>query len=88
MIVDENGTGKTHLLKLPRPTNAANMEMPLVAEGWRKLAMLVRLIATGSLLDKGCLFWDEPESNLNLVPRSMRRRRVRRMVVLSRPVPT
>ena len=41
------------------------MEMPLVAEGWRKLAMLARLIATGSLLDKGCLFWDEPEANLN-----------------------
>ena len=47
------------------PINAANMEMPLVAEGWRKLAMLARLIATGSLLDKGCLFWDEPEANLN-----------------------
>ena len=48
-----------------RSPGAANMEMPLVAEGWRKLAMLVRLISTGSLLDKGCLFWDEPESNLN-----------------------
>ena len=48
-----------------RPTAAANMEMPLVAEGWRKVAMLARLIATGSLLDKGCLFWDEPEANLN-----------------------
>lgn len=42
-----------------------SMEMPLVAEGHRKLATLARLIATGSLLDKGCLFWDEPESNLN-----------------------
>ncbi len=41
------------------------MEMPLVAEGLRKLAMIARLIATGSLLDKGYLFWDEPESNLN-----------------------
>ena len=41
------------------------MEMPLVAEGWRKLAMLARLIATGSLLDKGYLFWDEPDANLN-----------------------
>ena len=41
------------------------MEMPLVAEGWRKLAMLMQLISTGSLLDKGCLFWDEPEANLN-----------------------
>lgn len=41
------------------------MEMPLVAEGWRKLAMIAQLLATGSLLDKGYLFWDEPESNLN-----------------------
>lgn len=41
------------------------MEMPLVAEGLRKLGMLARLIATGALFDKGCLFWDEPEANLN-----------------------
>jgi predicted ATPase len=41
------------------------MEMHLVAEGLRKLAMVARLIATGSLVDKGFLFWDEPESNLN-----------------------
>ena len=32
------------------------MEIPLVAEGLRKLAMLARLIITGSLLDKGYLF--------------------------------
>ena len=50
--------------------NASNMEMSLVAEGWRKLSMLVRLISTGSLLDKGCLFWDAPEANLN--PRLIR----------------
>ena len=42
-----------------------SMEIHLVAEGLRKLAMVARLIATGSLLDKGYLFWDEPESNLN-----------------------
>lgn len=41
------------------------LEMPLVAEGMRKLAMLARLIATGALLDKGYLLWDEPEANLN-----------------------
>ena len=52
------------------PTSGGLMEMPLVAEGSRKLAMLARLIATGSLLDKDCLFWDEPESNLN--PRLIR----------------
>jgi ABC-type transport system involved in cytochrome c biogenesis ATPase subunit len=42
-----------------------SMEMPLVAEGLRKLAMLARLISTGVLLEKGSLFWDEPETNLN-----------------------
>ncbi|MCX7049907.1 MAG: AAA family ATPase [Candidatus Sumerlaeota bacterium] len=41
------------------------MEMHLVAEGLRKFAMIARLIATGSLVDKGFLFWDEPEANLN-----------------------
>lgn len=41
------------------------IEMPLVAEGLRKFAMLAQLIATGALLDKGYLFWDEPEANLN-----------------------
>jgi len=59
VVLDANG--RFYL----KPFNAGNMEMSLVAEGWRKVAMLVRLISTGSLLDKGCLFWDEPESNLN-----------------------
>ncbi|HEY6250330.1 MAG TPA: ATP-binding protein [Candidatus Angelobacter sp.] len=44
---------------------SGNMEIHLVAEGLRKLATIARLIATGSLLDKGYLFWDEPEANLN-----------------------
>lgn len=44
---------------------SGRMEMPLVAEGLRKLGMIARLIATGALLDKGALFWDEPEANLN-----------------------
>lgn len=42
-------------------------EMSLVAEGHRKFAMLAQLIANGSLLEHGYLFWDEPESNLNPV---------------------
>lgn len=46
-------------------SKTGRLEMHLVAEGMRKLAMLARLIATGSLLDKGTLFWDEPEANLN-----------------------
>ena len=43
------------------------LEMYLVAEGMRKLAMLARLVATGSLAGGGYLFWDEPESNMNPV---------------------
>lgn len=42
-----------------------NLEAPLLAEGHRKLAMIVRLIANGQLLEGGYLFWDEPEANLN-----------------------
>ena len=59
VVLDPNGR---FYLKLP---GVGNLEAHLVAEGLRKLAMLARLIATGSLLDQGCLFWDEPESNLN-----------------------
>lgn len=44
---------------------SGRLEIPLVAEGLRKLGMLARLIAAGALLDKGYLFWDEPEANLN-----------------------
>ncbi|HEX8643762.1 MAG TPA: ATP-binding protein [Allosphingosinicella sp.] len=44
---------------------SGKMEMPLVAEGLRKLGMVARLVATGALIGKGYLFWDEPESNLN-----------------------
>ena len=40
-------------------------EMPLVAEGLRKLATIYRLVQSGVLLGSGFLFWDEPEANLN-----------------------
>src|ERR1700683_1716940 len=46
-------------------TKDSRTEMPLLAEGFRKLGMLARLIATGIFVDKGFLFWDEPEANLN-----------------------
>lgn len=46
-------------------TESGRMEMHLVAEGLRKLAMLAYLIANGALKEKGYLFWDEPEANLN-----------------------
>lgn len=41
------------------------IEMPMVAEGIRKLAMLAQLVAVGALQKDGYLFWDEPEANLN-----------------------
>jgi len=59
VVLDKNGR---FYLQIPKQ---GNMEMPLVAEGLRKLAMVSRLISTGSLLDKGYLFWDEPETSLN-----------------------
>lgn len=59
VVLDHNGR---FYLQIP---GSGKMEMPLVAEGLRKLAMVARLISTGSLLDKGYLFWDEPEANLN-----------------------
>jgi energy-coupling factor transporter ATP-binding protein EcfA2 len=59
VLLDRNGR---FYLQSP---GQGKMEMNLVAEGLRKLAMVARLIATGSLQDKGYLFWDEPETNLN-----------------------
>jgi AAA domain, putative AbiEii toxin, Type IV TA system len=50
------------ILRIP---GQGNMEMPLVAEGFRKLATIAYLIANGTLRDKAVLFWDEPETNLN-----------------------
>lgn len=40
-------------------------EAPLMAEGSRKLAMLLYLIKTGEMAPGCTLFWDEPEANLN-----------------------
>jgi predicted ATPase len=52
-------------------SDAGKLEAHLVAEGLRKLAMIARLVATGSLIGTGSLFWDEPEANLN--PKVIRR---------------
>ena len=41
------------------------LEAHLVAEGIRKVASLMHLIANGSLMKSAILFWDEPEANLN-----------------------
>ena len=59
LVLDTNGR-----FYLDQP-GSDRFEMPLVAEGWRKLGMLARLIANGRLGEKGCLFWDEPDANLN-----------------------
>ncbi len=59
LYLDNNGR---FYLVMP---NLDKIEMPLVAEGARKLGMLIQLISTGALLDNGYLFWDEPEANLN-----------------------
>ena len=63
LLLDRNG-------RFYLQSQTGTMEMPLVAEGVRKLGMLARLIATGALVSGGCLFWDEPETNLN--PKLMR----------------
>jgi hypothetical protein len=40
-------------------------EIPLVAEGFRKLGAVAYLLANGTLAKQSILFWDEPETNLN-----------------------
>ncbi|BDI34219.1 ATP-binding protein [Capsulimonas corticalis] len=65
--VDLDKNGRFYL----RPNGSqSRIEMPLVAEGHRKLAMLCQLIAVGAFNSGGYLFWDEPEANLN--PRLIR----------------
>lgn len=59
VILDK--TGRFYLNK----AGAGNMEMQLISEGMRKLAMLAQLISNGVLQENGCIFWDEPEANLN-----------------------
>ena len=58
LVLDRNG-------RFYLRSRQGSMEMPLVAEGVRKLGMLARLVATDSLTSRTSLFWDEPETNLN-----------------------
>ncbi|MCB9596962.1 MAG: AAA family ATPase [Sandaracinaceae bacterium] len=44
---------------------AGKIEAHLVSEGFRKIASVVRLLANNELRERGVLFWDEPEANLN-----------------------
>ena len=59
VVVDEQGNFYLQV------AGEGKLEMPLVAEGLRKMAMLAQLISTGTLLEQGYLLWDEPETNLN-----------------------
>jgi energy-coupling factor transporter ATP-binding protein EcfA2 len=61
----EKGSGRVYL----KTEGGGNIEMPLLAEGLRKIAMLAFLILNGSLTRYGTIYWDEPETNLN--PRLM-----------------
>jgi len=56
-----DSAGKFYL-SLPK---TGNMEITLVAEGLRRLAMISRIVSTGLFIKGGILFWDEPEANLN-----------------------
>jgi ABC-type cobalamin/Fe3+-siderophores transport system ATPase subunit len=40
-------------------------EAHLLAEGWRKIALLSRLVSNASIKEGTVLFWDEPEGGLN-----------------------
>ena len=62
-VLEENGR---FYVRLPSGTaGTGKIEAHLVSEGFRKLAMIIRLVSNGVLLEGGYLFWDEPEANLN-----------------------
>lgn len=44
---------------------SGELEFPLLAEGYRKLGLLYKLIQNETLARGTMLFWDEPEANLN-----------------------
>jgi energy-coupling factor transporter ATP-binding protein EcfA2 len=48
-----------------RSKNRGKLEAHLMAEGLRKIASIVHLIANGALRQGGILIWDEPEANLH-----------------------
>jgi hypothetical protein len=48
-----------------RGEGGSMLEAPLLSEGLRKLASILRLLQNGELRSTGLLLWDEPEANLN-----------------------
>ncbi|MEZ4524593.1 MAG: AAA family ATPase [Desulfobacterales bacterium] len=57
-LTQENGRFYFHLPE-------GRMDVHIVAEGYRKIALLYYLLRNGSLTKDSILFWDEPETNLN-----------------------
>jgi predicted ATPase len=55
---------RTDRFYLKKP-GGGDFEIPLVAEGFRKLGTVAYLLANGTLARQSILFWDEPETNLN-----------------------
>ncbi len=73
-LLEEILGGKIHLERgrfylLSEDSGTGKLEIPLVAEGIRKVGMLTYLLLNGSLKDRGILIWDEPETNCH--PRMM-----------------
>ncbi len=48
-----------------RQRGVGRLEVGLAAEGYRKIGMLLQLVANRSLAGNSVLFWDEPEVNIN-----------------------
>ena len=60
VIEDDESTGRFYL-----KTSAGRLEMPMVAEGLRKIASLIQLQNNNWLTPGATLYWDEPEVNIN-----------------------
>ena len=61
-----NRNGDSFYMQLQGDSDrAGDMEINLVAEGWRKMGMLTQVILNGALRNRGYLLWDEPEANMN-----------------------
>jgi len=58
VLTQQNGEFHFHLPE-------GDLDVHLVAEGYRKIATLYYLLRNGSLIKESILFWDEPEANLN-----------------------
>ncbi|HLK58078.1 MAG TPA: AAA family ATPase [Chthonomonadaceae bacterium] len=58
--IEQDENGRFYL-----QSSTGRLPMPMVAEGLRKIASLVRLQRNGWLVPGSTLFWDEPETNIN-----------------------